>query len=288
MEQRNLLIAIVLSVGILIAFQFAFERMRPPPPALPSGGTSVTGGPATSGQSAPPAPATSSPNAPAPSTPAAVAAHAAQPREAVLAEQPRVKINTPSLHGSIDLVGARIDDLTLAQYHETVNPKSPEVVLLQPPGTADSYFAQFGWAGTPGVKLPGADTKWTTSGDQLTPGNPVTLTWDNGEGLTFTRTISVDINYMFTVDDAVKNTGSTPVELTPYSLISRGGTPPVSGYYILYEGPIGYLDGAIRDVKYASLTPDKPTDFTSPGGWLGFTDKYWLTALVPPQGETIK
>ncbi len=287
MEQRNLLIAIVLSVGILIAFQFAFERLRPPQPALPSGGTSVTA-PATSGQSAPPARETSSANAPAASPPGTASAHAAEPREAVLAEQPRVKIDTPSLHGSIDLVGARIDDLTLAKYHETVNPNSPEVVLLQPPGTADAYFAQFGWAGTPGVKLPGAETKWTTSGDQLTPGHPVTLTWDNGEGLSFTRTISVDKDYMLTVDDAVKNAGSTPVELTPYGLISRGGTPPVSGYYILYEGPIGYLDGAIRDVKYASLTPDKPTDFTSAGGWLGFTDKYWLTALVPPQGETIK
>ena len=287
MEQRNLLLAIVLSVGILIAFQFAFERLRPPQPPPPSGGTSVTA-PATPGQSAPPASATSSTTAPASSAPGAASGQAAAPRGVVIAERPRVKIDTPSLHGSIDLVGARIDDLTLARFHETVSPKSPEVVLLQPPGTADAYFAQFGWAETPGVKLPGADTKWTTSGDQLSPGHPVTLTWDNEEGLTFTRTISVDKSYMFTVDDTVKNSGSTPVKLTPYGLISRSGTPPVSGYYILYEGPIGYLDGAIRDVKYASLTPDKPTDFTSIGGWLGFTDKYWLSALVPPQDQAIK
>ncbi len=289
MEQRNLLIAIVLSVGILIAFQFAFERMRPPQPAPSGGGTAVTA-PATTGptsQSAPSSPAPSV-NSPGTAVPGAVPTHGFATREAALAEQPRVRIDTPSLHGSIDLVGARIDDLTLAKYHETVNPKSPEVVLLQPPGAADAYFAQFGWAQTPGVKLPGADTKWTTSGDQLTPGHPLTLTWDNSEGLTFTRTISVDKDYMFTVDDAVKNTGSTPVKLTPYGLISRSGTPPVSGYYILYEGPIGYLDGAIRDVKYASLAPDKPADFTSAGGWLGFTDKYWLSALVPPQGDTIK
>jgi YidC/Oxa1 family membrane protein insertase len=286
MEQRNLLLAIVLSVGILIAFQFAFEHLRPPQPPPPSGGTPVTA-PTTPGQTAPPAPATSSANAPASNVPGAAPGQATEPREAVLAKQPRVKIDTPSLHGSIDLVGARIDDLTLANYHETVNPKSPEVVLLQPPGTPDAYFAQFGWAGTSGVKLPGGDTKWTTSADQVTPGHPVTLSWDNGEGLTFTRTISVDKNYMFTVDDAVKNIGSTPVELTPYGLISRSGTPPVSGYYILYEGPIGYLDGTIHDVKYASLTPDKSTDFTSTGGWLGYTDKYWLTAVVPPQNETI-
>jgi YidC/Oxa1 family membrane protein insertase len=283
MEQRNLLLAIVLSVAILIAFQFVFERLRPPQPTGPTPGTPVTA-PAT-----PPAtrPATPGPGA-STSVPGAASSQAAESREAALTERARIKIDTPSLHGSIDLVGARIDDLTLAKYHETINPKSPEVVLLQPSGTADAYFAQFGWAGTPGVKLPGGDTKWTTSGDQLTPGHPLILRWENGEGLTFTRTISVDKDYMFTVDDAVKNTGSTPVELTPYGLISRSGTPPVSGYYILYEGPIGYLDGAVRDVKYASLSPDQPTDFTSIGGWLGFTDKYWLAAVVPTQSETIK
>jgi YidC/Oxa1 family membrane protein insertase len=283
MEQRNLLIAIVLSVGILIAFQFIFERMRPPQPPGQSQGTPVTA-PANS-------PATRS-NTPSPSAttnvPGAAPAQAGESREAALAEQPRVKIDTPSLHGSIDLLGARIDDLTLAKYHEAVSPNSPDVVLLQPAGTTDAYFAQFGWAETPGVKLPTADTKWTASSDRLTPERPVTLTWDNGEGLTFTRTISVDKNYMFTVDDTVKNTGSSPVKLAPYGLISRSGTPPVSGYYILYEGPIGYLNGAIRDVKYASLTPEQPTDFTSTGGWIGFTDKYWQTVLVPPQGETIK
>ena len=283
MEQRNLLIAIVLSVGILIAFQFIFERMRPPqaPGPLPSNPVAAPASPRAT-QSSAPAPGTST------SVPGAAAAQAGQNREAAIAEQPRIKIETPRLHGSIDLVGARLDDLTLATYHETVDPKSPEVVLLEPAGTADAYFAQFGWVGTPEVKLPGADTKWTASADRVTPGNPATLTWDNGEGLIFTRTISVDKYYMFTVEDSVKNTGSTPLKLTPYGLISRSGTPPVSGYYILYEGPIGYLDGAVRDVKYSSLTPDKPTDFTSTSGWLGFTDKYWLTALVPPQGDLIK
>ncbi|MBO0735076.1 MAG: membrane protein insertase YidC, partial [Alphaproteobacteria bacterium] len=286
MEQRNLLIAIVLSVGILVAFQFAFERLRPPQPPAPTHATApAPSGPA--GQSAPPAPTASTHN-PGANAPQAVPAHTVQSRQAALADQPRIKIDTPRLHGSINLVGARFDDLTLATYHETVDPKSPEVVLLQPPGTADAYFAQFGWVGSPGLELPGADTKWTASGDRLTPGHPLTLTWSNGKGLTFTRTINVDKDYMFTVDDAVKNTGSTPLKLTPYGLVSRSGTPPVSGYYLLYEGPIGYLDGAIRNVKYASLALDKPTDFTSTGGWLGFTDKYWLTALVPPQGDAVK
>ena len=289
MEQRNLLIAIVLSVGILIAFQFGFERLRPPQPPGPPGGAPVTA-PATSGPatgSAPPAPAAS--NAPGANAPGAAQVHAAETRDAALAEQPRVKIDTPRLHGSIDLLGARLDDLTLANYHETVDPKSPEVVLLSPPGTQDPYLAEFGWvAAGPDVKVPGPQTRWTETGGQLTPTNPVTLTWDNGQGLLFTRTISVDPNYMFTVRDAVRNNGTDPVKLLPYGLISRTGTPHVAGYYILHEGLIGYLGGSLQEVKYSSLNPGTPIDYTSNGGWLGFTDKYWLTSLIPPQSEAVK
>ncbi len=176
--------------------------------------------------------------------------------EAAIAGQPRVKIDTPRLHGSIALTGARFDDLTLAKYHETVDPKSPEVVLLSPPGTANPYLAEFGWvAAEPGaVKVPGPDTVWKASDGALTPSNPVTLTWDNGQGLVFTRTISVDPDYMFTVHDEVHNTGSAPVKLLPYGLISRTGTPQVAGYYILFEGLIGYLDGSLQEVKYSSLS----------------------------------
>jgi YidC/Oxa1 family membrane protein insertase len=291
MEQRNLLIAIVLSVGILIAFQFAFERLRPPQPAPSGGGTAVTA-PATTGppsQSAPASPASSA-NSPGAAAPGAAPTHAFETREAALAAQPRVKIATPRLHGSIDLLGARFDDLTLANYHETVDPKSPEVELLSPPGTQDPYLAELGWvAASPDVTVPGPQTRWTASGGTLTPTNPVTLTWDNGQGLVFTRVISVDPNYMFTVRDSVRNTGANPVKLLPYGLISRTGTPNVAGYYILHEGLIGYLGGSLQEVKYSSLNPDKPLPpYESEGGWLGFTDKYWLTSLIPPQNEAIK
>jgi YidC/Oxa1 family membrane protein insertase len=282
MEQRNLLIAIVVSVGILIGFQFVFERLHPPP--VPHGGSTATApatSPATSGTTA---------GAPAANAPGAVAARAAESRAAAVAGQPRVKIDTPRLHGSIGLVGARLDDLTLAKYHETVDPKSPEVVLLSPPGTANPYLAEFGWvAADPGsVKVPGPQSLWKASGGPLTPSSPVTLTWDNGQGLVFARTISVDPDYMFTVHDTVRNTGSTLVKLLPYGLVSRTGTPQVAGYYILFEGLIGYLDGSLQEVKYASLSPDKPDDYSSTGGWLGFTDKYWLTSLIPAQDEAIK
>jgi YidC/Oxa1 family membrane protein insertase len=284
MEQRNLLIAIVLSVGILMAFQFIFERMRPPqpPPGL-TPGTPVTASapPSTQGGSAPA-------QGVAPNAPGAAPVHAPESREAAIAGQPRIKIDTPRLHGSINLVGARLDDLTLAKYHETVDPKSPEVVLLEPPGTESPYLAEFGWvAGSPDLKLPGPQTHWTSSGGTLTPTSPVTLTWDNGEGLVFSRTIGVDMDYMFAVTDSVRNTGTTPVKLSPYGLVSRTGTPQVAGYYILFEGMIGYLDGSLQEVKYSSLSPDKPLDYGS-SGWLGFTDKYWLTALVPQQGVTSK
>ena len=291
MEQRNLLIAIVLSVGILIAFQFVFERMRPTQPPGPSPGAPVTApaAPSTTTQSAPAAQGASA------SAPGVTPAQAAETRETAIAEQPRIKIDTPRLHGSINLLGARLDDLTLANYHETVDPKSSEVVLLSPTGAQNAYLAEFGWvAASPDVKLPGPQTRWASSGGQLTPTTPITLTWDNGQGLVFGRTISVDKNYMFTVTDSVRNTGSTPVKLSPYGLVSRTGIPHVAGYYILHEGLAGYLDGHVfggglvdRDT-YAKLLPGEPRDYSSTGGWLGFTDKYWLTALVPPQHEVIK
>jgi YidC/Oxa1 family membrane protein insertase len=282
MEQRNLLIAIVLSVGILIGFQFVFQRLHPPP--VPHVGSEATA-PAT-----PSAASGSRPAAPGTAAPGAVAARATETVEAAIAGQPRVAIATPRLHGSIALKGARFDDLTLARYHETVDPNSPEVLLLSPPGTANPYLAEFGWvAAEPGsVKLPGPDTLWKASARPLTPSNPVTFTWDNGEGLVFTRTISVDPYYMFSVRDEVHNTGDQTIKLLPYGLISRTGTPQVAGYYILFEGLIGYLDGSLQEVKYSSLSAGQPDDYNSTGGWLGFTDKYWLTSLIPPQTEPNK
>jgi YidC/Oxa1 family membrane protein insertase len=287
MEQRNLLLAIVVSVGILIGFQYLFEKLRPPPPVTPAVPTQTA--PAAPGAAAPgtTAPGAAAPGAAAPATGAA--APGAETREQAIAEQPRVRINTPRLHGSVALTGGRIDDLTLATYHETVDPKSPEVVLLWPKGTKDPYFAEFGWvAGTSGTKVPGPDTPWTAAGGPLSPTQPLTLTWDNGAGLVFTRTIAIDENYMFTVRDAVRNAGSTPVNLLPYALISRTGTPQVGGYYILHEGMIGEIGGSLREVKYSSIETGKPIDYNSTGGWLGFTDKYWLTALVPPQDDAVK
>ena len=300
MEQRNLLLAIVLSVGILIGFQYLFERLRPPPPPPPAVPTQTAPAPGTAPTGAAPGSVAPSTVPGATPTPGTAAAPTSETREQALAEQPRVKIDAPRLHGSVALTGGRIDDLTLANYHETPDPRSPEVVLLWPTGTKDPYFAEFGWvAGTPGIKVPGSDTRWTASDGKLTSKTPLTLTWDNGAGLVFTRTISVDDNYMFTVRDAVRNAGSAPVSLLPYALVSRTGAPDGSAYYISHEGLAGYLDGHVfgggtgflwlgDNDTYANLALDKPRDYSSTGGWLGFTDKYWLTALVPPQDQAIK
>jgi YidC/Oxa1 family membrane protein insertase len=280
-QQKNLILAIVLSVAIIFGYQyFLAPRLEAPKsPQTTSQSTAPGKAPATPGATAPSAPG----------TPAASAAAKPATREAVLAATPRVMIETPRLKGSIDLVGAKLDDLTLTTYHETPNPKSPEIVLLAPDGTEHPYFAEFGWvAGASQVKLPGPDTRWTSSGGVLKPGHPVTLTWDNGAGLRFTRRYAVDDDYMFTVTQSVANNSAAKVALYPFAFVARKGEVPESSTYLLHVGPIGVFNNTLEDgYKYTSLDPGKPVDFDSTGGWMGFTDKYWLAALIPDQKEKI-
>ena len=215
-------------------------------------------------------------------------------------------IKTPDLSGSIDLKGGRIDDIVLTKYKETTQPNSPNVVLLEPAGAKLAYFAEFGWVATDksSPPLPNRDTLWTASGPgSLTPQTPVELTWDDGQGLIFHRTISVDDHYMFTVKDTVDNKGSVPVSMQPYGRIFRLGLPETSGFAVLHEGLIGTLSSdaspGLKEVSYAELLKDaaanekanKPAagDKSYPGvkdGWLGFTDKYWAAVMVPPTGVT--
>src|SRR5262249_2030258 len=153
-------------------------------------------------------------------------------------------IDTPRLSGSIALKGGRIDDLALTQYRETVNPASPHVILLAPSASPHPFYAEFGWVGAAGatMNLPGPDTLWRQQGSgTLGVGKPVTLVYDNGEGLTFRRTIAVDDRYLFAIEDKVENKTAAPVSLYSYALISRHGTPQTLGYYILHEGLIGVL-----------------------------------------------
>jgi len=306
MEQRNLIAAILLSIAIVLGFQFLVEA-----PRLAKERARQQALQQTTGQTAPPAAATGAqPQIPpagavasAPTVPGVAAAPAAAPaaaahpgRAEVLAESPRIAIASPSLKGSISLKGARIDDLKLGQYRETVDPKSPEIVLFTPPGMPDAYYAEFGWvASGAGVKLPDANTLWQAERTTLTPATPVTLTWDNGQGLKFERTYAIDDAYMVQVTQKVENSGSAAVTLYPYGLVSRSGDPPTSNYYILHEGPLGVLDGVLHDgsffdkakIDYKDLQKT-PYEQDTTGGWLGFTDKYWLVALIPNQKVPVR
>jgi YidC/Oxa1 family membrane protein insertase len=218
-------------------------------------------------------------------------------RDQAKAQSPRVVVDTPALSGSIALKGARIDDLWLKRYTQTADKNSPPVELFRPEGAEHAWFADFGWAGVANAPTP--NTVWTAApGQVLRPTTPIVLTYDNGQGLVFTRTISVDSDAMFSVADSVRNTGGQVLALAPYASVQRQGIPDTLGKtQIVYEGGIGVL-GGVADDKY--ILQDKAKypkwkkegldlkDLPSKGGWLGMTDKYWLSALIPEQSEMIK
>jgi YidC/Oxa1 family membrane protein insertase len=232
---------------------------------------------------------------PLPTAPGAAPAAAVRlTRAEALAQSPRVPINTPSLSGSISLRGGRFDDLSLRRYKTTLDDPAP-VEWLKPKGVEYAQFAELGWTGQNLGALPNGDTVWTlASGASLTPATPVTLTYNNGTGLNFTRTISVDENYLFTIKDTVANAGAAAATIAPYGSVQRQNLPPEIGKNaIVQEGAIGVLGPAgkleLRQVKYPKWKKEKKQqDFDSRGGWLGLTDKYWLAALVPGQGEALK
>src|SRR5882672_10126658 len=237
-DNRNTILAVILSGLVLIGWQYFFnipqmEKQRAAEraqselvkPAPQAGNTATPTATPQTGS----APSATSPATNQPATVAPVG------RDTAIAAGPRIKIDTPRLSGSIALKGARIDDLSLVQFRDTVDPLSPAIVLFSPSGTAEPYYAEFLWIPASGstAKIPGSDTVWQQEGsNSLTQTTPVILKYDNGDGLTFRRTIAVDDRYLFTVKDDVTNVGNAPVTLYPYALISRGGTPHVEGYYI--------------------------------------------------------
>jgi YidC/Oxa1 family membrane protein insertase len=232
------------------------------------------------------------PNAAAPGVPAASPLHPDLSRPAALALTPRVRIDTPTLAGSISLRGARLDDLFLKDYHVTADKRSPEVELLRPEGMADAYFAEQGWVGGGPAGAPTPSSLWAVvAGDTLSPGHPVTLGLATPQGLSFTRRIEVDAQSMFTITDTVTNTGPTAATLAPYVSVQRQGLPEgLAKSNIVHEGAIGILGPEHPELKLATYKDWKKKgeiDWTSKGGWLGITDKYWMTAFVPNQAEHI-
>jgi YidC/Oxa1 family membrane protein insertase len=280
-DNKNFILAIVLSMAIIFGWQFFFAgyftKNAPQQPAVQQ----------TTSQ---PAGQVQQPNGQAQQPAGTVPGgqHTDEvARATAIAASKRLRIDTPLLEGSINLAGGEFDDLHLKLYRETVDPTSPEIALLNPSGTPGAYFAEQGWVPAAGtsVKVPDANTVWTApEGAVLSTGKPVTLTWDNGAGLIFTRTISVNEDYLFTIKQEVENRTNASVTLYPYARIQRQGTPQVAGIYVLFEGLIGVLGGDLQEVHYKDLLGDKPSvKHESTGGWLGFTDKYWATALIPDQ-----
>ncbi|MCS4091663.1 YidC/Oxa1 family membrane protein insertase [Rhizobium sp. BK176] len=280
-NNRNYFIAIALSVLIVLGWQFLYMNPRieaqrkaelaqkaqqkteqVQTPASGGAGTAQTSGAAPSGQAA----ATTS-------------------LADALAKNPRVTIDTAALAGSINLVGARLDDLKLKGYHETVDDSSPIITLFSPSETKDGYFAELGYIGdaTTG-SVPGPSTVWTApEGAKLTETTPVTLTYTNDKGITFARTISVDEHYMFTVTDKVTNAGQAPAALSSYGRVTRYNKPAVASTYVLHEGFIGVIGDSLLESKYAAVEKEAVTPATATGGWLGITDKYWAATIIPPQ-----
>jgi YidC/Oxa1 family membrane protein insertase len=206
-------------------------------------------------------------------------------RDAALAATKRVKIDTPRLSGSINLTGARIDDIRLKDYHLTVEKNSPTIELLNPSALPSGQYAEIGFVGNDATgAVPGPDTVWTVEGnDTLTPSTPVTLSFANDKGLTFKRTIALDNDYMFTVSDSVTNSGTAPVSLSNYGRVTRFDKPTHASVYVLHEGLIGVTgEEGLQEVSYSTIEDDKQiTPSKSTDGWLGITDKYWAAALVP-------
>lgn len=220
-----------------------------------------------------------------------IAATPLQLQQEALANAPRIKINTPRLHGSLSLAGARIDDVTLADYQVSQEAESAEIQVLSRTDGEMPYFAEFGWVdvNSQGVKLPSKSSLWKIAGGSaanvtLTPDSPVTLMWENGQGIRFVRTISVDENFMFSVEQRVENNSGVAISLAPYALINRQYADPGQEYFILHEGPMAVQNEVLEEVSYESLRDDENFSEKTGRGWIGITDKYWLTALVPGDG----
>ena len=271
-ENRNMLLAIVLSALVLLGWSLLSDKFFP------------TAGPQTQQVEKGKVRPVPQPHA----GPVSDAPQAIRAREVVLGETPRLKINTPRLQGSINLKGARFDDLVLVRQRESIAKDSPPVRLLSPAGAKDSYFAQFGWTGQ-GVAAPDANSLWTASASVLTPATPVTLSWTNPTGQRFELIVSVDDGYLFNVKHRVVNGGEAAVGLRNYGLASRSAKSPDPSTWTNHVGPIGFLaDKADYDVDWKTLDENKAgVTRDSRGGWLGFTDKYWLTALIPDAGAPI-
>ncbi|PZW39838.1 protein translocase subunit yidC [Humitalea rosea] len=278
MDNKRLLAAIALSIGILLLFDVYNRATRETPlPRLPQ---------ETAQQAVPATPAPLSavplPGGAATRAPAMASAAPAAPAAA------RVVVDSPRLFGSVNLRGARLDDLVLRGYRETTEPNSPLVRMFADRDDANPYFAQWGWTAADGhTAVPAPDTDWAATAGTLSPSNPVTLSWDNGAGVTYEIGLSLDANYMFTADQRIVNRTDAPISVLPWARVRRERTPHLAGFYILHEGFVGVIGERLTETSYSNAKSEAEKrsgtamEQDSPGGWAGFTDKYWLAALMP-------
>ena len=279
-QNKNLILATVLSFLVIVGWLYVGPLMFPswfPTETAPT--TDLTALPAE----------TATPAAPAEAQTAETLA------TTPAAEAPRVTLTTEKLSGSISMRGGRLDDLSLSAYRQTVNPGSDTVQLLSPVGGTNPYYSVFRYQAGAGLEpedVPGFNTEWQATTGALDADHPVTMTWTNAKGLKFTRTIAVDQNYLFTISDKIENTGTAVANLAPNSIIARHGLPKLEGIYVVHEGMIRRTDGILKEGDYADLADladmegvkgeavEAATD-----GWIGFTDHYWMTTLIPEQGK---
>ncbi|MEE4187194.1 MAG: membrane protein insertase YidC [Roseobacter sp.] len=288
-QNKNLILATALSFLVILVW---FVLFPPPEPELPIEGE-------TSTEIAPDATTGSLPSV---TSPAPTTITETETRQSALEAAPRVTIETDRVSGSISLLGGRIDDLSLKDYRETQEEDAEIVTMLSPVGSPGAYYALYGWAAGAGVEptaVPGPNTEWLqTGGTILGIGAPVTLTWDNGAGLTFTRIVEIDDNYMFTITQSVANTSDTPVSMAPYGVLARHGEPDdLKNFFILHEGVVAMADGELTETDWSDM-PDfvfneregaraEVTQVTQ-NGWIGFTDHFWMSTLIPAPGSAFK
>jgi len=280
MDNKRLPLFIAIALAILLGFQYLMPPPRRAPVAVPvppvhTPAPEMAGG--------------AGPGAHGPAGSGTQAVHVPP-----LANVPRLAIDGPRVVGSMSLLGARLDDIRLRDYHDTVSRASPLVRVLEPLSDPQPSFVQFGWSGPDGVKMPGDDTVWASSGGPVRQGHPVTLSWDNGAGLVFQIVLSVDDNYLFSVTQSVHATGTASVQVWPWQRVRRDYQPPAAGYSMLFEGFLGVTDARLTTMSYSSVKSAAAKhdgvgyEHVGAGGWAGFTDKYWLTAVIPAQGAAVR
>lgn len=275
MENKNVIIAVILSTAILIGWSMYFEN----PDEAQRKRLEIQGKTETQ---------TNIQKPETPQTGKAIPTKAIS-RSDALKESDRVFIENSNLSGSISLRGALIDDIILKNYRETLDKSSKPIVVLSPKKSEDGYFVESGWATTKSdIKVPDNNSVWQIrEGKKLTPSSPVTLEWNNREGVVFSKKIEVDDKYLFKITETIRNEKSKTIELFHYSQITKNTKPNTENFYILHEGLIGVVDKNLKEETYSSIEEEKKT-YTGKSGWFGITDKYWMSAIIPESGKSFK